>query len=364
MDYYKKYLKYKSKYTLAKENMRGGAIDILDYYKQTVGLVMYRLGGFVQVIKQSYCDKVISEHHASIQRFDLAFKYLGQEGRDLGYFISIVKGWTHHMELIFALALDSSDATTQVKPYLLANGITIYPMCLRFVCRLVLNELCKEKEDLYCLLKEVNYKARSYWDEETGSSILPDGNPSFIPTCLLVGHMRFPLNAPNEEILDTLYAWFGIMHPSELGGFDEIKKKIMDLINIQVEHIKLRILKQIVQLMKGETSIVRENYFISPGDTSVNLTIGFIAELLLPTGTKLNDDQIAAIIQIPVHSGTKINEKWQMELLKVLETGTASVKDINRIIKSDRYYLGGRWLVTQLKSFIVEYPQYKDIVSI
>jgi hypothetical protein len=287
MDYYKKYLKYKSKYTLAKKNMRGGAIDILDYYKQTVGLVTYRQHeerhgtGIVEAMKQSYCDRVIADHNELIQLFDLSFKHLGSVGYGLGKFISIVKEWTHHMELIFALALDSSNAFKQVKPYLLANGITIYPMCLCFVCRLVLNELCKEKEDLYCLLKEVNDKAIIYWGKEKALSILSDGNPSFIPTCLLVGHMRFPDTTSRfgKETKDTLYAWFGIMNPNELTGLANTKSIIMNFINKKIsEKYKQEILLQIQGLSDvSETGIIRENYN-SPGNT---LHVNDIAKFLL-----------------------------------------------------------------------------------
>jgi hypothetical protein len=286
MDYYKKYLKYKSKYILAKKNMRGGAIDILDYYKQTVGLVTYSQHdekhgtGIVQTIKQSYCDNVISGQNELIQRLNDDFKHLGQSGVGLGYFINKVKEWTHYMELIFALALDSRDATTQVKPYLLANGITIYPMCLRFVCRLVLNDLYKEKEDLYCLLKEINYKARLYWDMDA-SSMLPHGNPIFTPTCLLDGHMQFPSPTTTyRETKDTLYAWFGIMNPNELIGLAQTKRIIITYISTIIpKEQRERILFQLESLKidTSETGIIRKNYN-QPGNT---LHVNGIATFLL-----------------------------------------------------------------------------------
>lgn len=231
-------------------------------------------------MKQSYCDNVISGQNELIQHLNDVFKHLGQPGFGLGYFINKVKELTHYMELIFALALDSRDATTQVKPYLLANGITIYPMCLRFVCRLVLNDLCKEKEDLYCLLKEINYKARLYWDMDA-SSMLPHDNPSFTPTCLLDGHMQFPSPITTYwETKDTLYAWFGIMNPNELSGLTQTKKIIMTYINtIILKEQRERILFQLNSLMidAHETGIIRKNYN-KPGNT---LHVNGIATLLL-----------------------------------------------------------------------------------
>lgn len=291
MDYYKKYLKYKSKYTVAKENMRGGVIDILDYYKKTVGIITYKLhdeshamGGFIKDIKQSYCDKVISEHSALIDRFNTSFINLGKKDFGLGAFIKIVKEWTHHIELIFALALESS-SITHIKPYLLFNNITIYPMCLRFVCRLVLNDLSKEKEDLYCLLKKINYDAGLYWN--TGSfntSMIPSVNHTFTPKCLLDIHMPFPdtISRYGNETKDTLYAWFGIMDPNEFGGLEKTKIKIWTFIN-EINKIDSSFKEKILQNLRGltdvsETGIIRQNYN-SIGNT---LTVSSIAKLLIP----------------------------------------------------------------------------------
>lgn len=290
MDYYKKYLKYKSKYTVAKENMRGGGIDILDYYKKTVGIITYThhdeshaMGGFIKDTKQSYCHKVISEHSALIERFNTSFIHLGTDGHGLGAFISIVKEWTHHMELIFALALESSSITL-IKPYLLFNKKTIYPMCLRFVCRLVLNDLFKEKEDLYCLLKKINYDAGLYWNTSSfNTSTIPLVNNAFTPKCLLDTHMPFPdtTSRYGRETKDTLYAWFGIMNPNEFGGLVQTKIKIInfiDEINKNDSSFKKNILQDVFGLTHvSETGIIRQNYN-SPGNT---LTVSSIATLLL-----------------------------------------------------------------------------------
>jgi hypothetical protein len=82
---------------------------------------------------------------------------------------------------------------------------------------------------------------------------------------------------------------------------------------------------------------------------------------LKPTSPKLSDDQIAAILYVPVHSGTDDDPVWTRCLLQALETGTASVMDIKRVLHSR--YLGGRWLTPRLQRFIDKYPEYKSILS-
>ena len=81
---------------------------------------------------------------------------------------------------------------------------------------------------------------------------------------------------------------------------------------------------------------------------------------LKPTAQKLSDDQIAAILYVPVHSGTDDDPVWTRCLLQALETGTASVMDIKRVLQSR--YLGGRWLTPRLQRFVEKYPEYKSIL--
>jgi hypothetical protein len=83
---------------------------------------------------------------------------------------------------------------------------------------------------------------------------------------------------------------------------------------------------------------------------------------LKPTAPKLDDDQIAAILNVPVHSGTDTDFEWQENLLQALVTGDTSIMDIKRVLQSGRY-LGGRWLVARLQRFIEKYPEYKSILS-
>ena len=82
---------------------------------------------------------------------------------------------------------------------------------------------------------------------------------------------------------------------------------------------------------------------------------------LKPTAQKLSDDQIAALLHVPVHSGIDTDLEWQSGLLQALETGTASVMDIRRVLQSGRY-LGGRWLTPRLHRFVDKYPEYKSIL--
>jgi len=81
---------------------------------------------------------------------------------------------------------------------------------------------------------------------------------------------------------------------------------------------------------------------------------------LKPTAPKLNDDQIADLLRVPVHSGTDTDPEWQRGLLQALDTGATSVMDIKRILQSR--YLGGRWLTPRLQRFVQIYPQYKSIL--
>jgi len=271
--------------------MRGGEINILDYYKQTVGLVKHSVHrekhgtGFVENMKESYSDKVISDREGLISRFNHALPYFGSENHGLKHYIEIVKTWSNHIELIFVLALEHKSDTLRVTPYLLANGVTIFPFCLRFVCRLVLNDMFKEKEDLYSLLKEINYKASLYWSLPEGDrSIPPDANPVFTPYCLLVRYLQFP-HPPTrlgvQNTLDTFFAWFGIMNPNELGGLNNTKAIIMQFISTIREDIRINILKQF-NLLTIMPEIARDTIKENYNGIGNTLTVGSIAELLKP----------------------------------------------------------------------------------
>ena len=77
----------------------------------------------------------------------------------------------------------------------------------------------------------------------------------------------------------------------------------------------------------------------------------------------LSDDQIADLIRVGVHSGTDMEPEWENGLLNALQTGRASVEDIKRVyLDETKGYLGGRWLITRLRQFIVKYPQYRDLL--
>lgn len=84
---------------------------------------------------------------------------------------------------------------------------------------------------------------------------------------------------------------------------------------------------------------------------------------LKPTDPPISDDQIADLIRTGVHSGTNTDPEWEEGLLKALQTGAASVKDIKRVYRDETKYLGGRWLTSRLQRFIEKYPQYRDILS-
>jgi hypothetical protein len=276
-----------------KGGMRGGTINILDYYKKIVGIVKHsihdeRYGtGIVESVKQSFSDKTIEDRQGLIIRFNEAFRYIGQVGYGLKHYIDLVKEWYMHKELIFVLALENSQV--QVTSYLLANGITIYPMCLRFICRLVLNDMFKEKEDFYCLLKYVYDKANLYWGQEI-ETILPDMQPIFIPGCLLEHHLQFPYPPQanqSNNIFDTLSAWFGIMNPNELGGLQATKRYIIDYLkdNPQLRDYIFGQLKILYKMQRLSQIVIRQNY----NQNRNNLTVGSISELINPNVIASNE---------------------------------------------------------------------------
>lgn len=90
---------------------------------------------------------------------------------------------------------------------------------------------------------------------------------------------------------------------------------------------------------------------------------------------QISDEKIRELIKIGVHSGTAstdvapnpIYDKWEKDLLTVLENGNISVDNIKRIIynidnKQNAPYLGGRWLIGFLHGFTKKYPQYIDLI--
>ena len=90
---------------------------------------------------------------------------------------------------------------------------------------------------------------------------------------------------------------------------------------------------------------------------------------------QISDEKIRELIKIGVHSGTPstdvvpnpIYDKWEKDLLTVLENGSISVDNIKRIIyNTDNMpnppYLGGRWLMCFLQGFTNQYPKYKELI--
>ena len=80
-----------------------------------------------------------------------------------------------------------------------------------------------------------------------------------------------------------------------------------------------------------------------------------------PIAPKLNDDQIANLVKVPVHSDSSDME-WETNLLQALKTGAANVTDIRRVIYT-RKNLGSRWLVQRLNHFVAKYPEYNSIMK-
>ena len=90
---------------------------------------------------------------------------------------------------------------------------------------------------------------------------------------------------------------------------------------------------------------------------------------------QLSDEKICELIKVGIHTGTPstdvvsnpIYDKWEKNILTVLENGSISVDDIKRIIYntdniSNPPYLGGRWLIGFLHQFTKRNPKYIDII--
>lgn len=156
-------------------------------------------------------------------------------------------------------------------------------MCLRFVCRVVINEY--EKEDLYCLLKSLHEHAQSYLiSKKIHKSISSPIKTIFTPRCLLVDHLPFPCKSVNygTDTKNTLVAWFGIMDPNEMGGLINTTQIIKDFIETLPD--KQGVLGQLPGIKQengwwDKAGTIRIGYNDTGTDTHSDLTILSVAQL-------------------------------------------------------------------------------------
>ena len=75
------------------------------------------------------------------------------------------------------------------------------------------------------------------------------------------------------------------------------------------------------------------------------------------------DEYIVKLLEVRVHSGTDMEKKWEINLLKALDSGDVSAEDINRVIWNPPRYFGGRWVMSRLYTFVEKYPKYTNILK-
>lgn len=75
------------------------------------------------------------------------------------------------------------------------------------------------------------------------------------------------------------------------------------------------------------------------------------------TKCQLNNEQLASILEVPVHSGTKMEKHWADLLRTFLEIGATNSSQILKVFRLPKVYIGGRWLWCQLQDFFLHYPE-------
>lgn len=73
---------------------------------------------------------------------------------------------------------------------------------------------------------------------------------------------------------------------------------------------------------------------------------------------RLNDKQLASLLNVPVKSGVKMEKYWANMLHTFLEIGATDSSQILKVVRSppDDMYIGGRWLWCHLQDFFTHYP--------
>lgn len=220
-----------------------------------------------------YSEILILENQGRINHFNEELKKLGNDGYGFGYYLNLVKDW--NISLILSLAL--SDNVGAISSYILADNQTIYPMCLVFICRSILNS--KSVAEIDSALIHIESETTKWWnktDNTVDLSILGRYPvPSFTPKCYLdLDYLNFPSQGGHlSPIKNTLFAWFGMINPNSLGGLLETKKILKPILIRESVFENLRVLSG---TEGSDKIIIRRNYY--PG---IDLTMKSVAELLL-----------------------------------------------------------------------------------
>jgi len=195
------------------------------------------------------------------------------KGYGFGYYLNLVKDW--NISLILSLALRNDVGA--IISYILFDNQTIYPMCLAFMCRSILNS--KSVAEIDSVLTHIERDTTVWWKENDNTvdlSILGiDPVPSFTPKCYLdPDYLNFPSKGEHlSPIKNTLFAWFGMIDPNSLGGLLKTKKILKPILIKTSQLDNLRVLS----ITEGSDKIIiRRNY-----NQGTDLTMRSVAKLLL-----------------------------------------------------------------------------------
>jgi hypothetical protein len=182
-------------------------------------------------------------------------------------------------KIILLLAIDNKVIDKEYfTPYLLFDGKTVYPMCLKFVCRLYINNLDEKK--LFELIVELYSDVLKYLSSQVIDVCNIQGHPlGFIPNLLSYDSVLKLDNHQtknNNALINTFIAWFGVMDPNEFGGIISIKTTLARYIPLLILNTPLQILNE-----KESLKVIRQNY----GHLG-NLTVGSIYKLFNPNHNK------------------------------------------------------------------------------
>lgn len=250
---------------------------IIEFYNKLSGLLSYEPGStnrLLMSVYQSYEEYMLSTQYPTAKKqiddINLDFINLKQGERGIGLKTFMDKIQTFNPIIILLLSLNGRIIDDRYyTSYVLSDKETIYPMCLKFVCRLYINNL--DEKTLFELIVELYSDVLKYL-----SSILIDVcklkityTNAFTPIQLTDGSvlkLDDYKSTNNTSLINSFIAWFGIMNPNELHGLLEIKKEL-----------KHKLLSKITPENLINNQIIRLKYDELKG----NLTVASISKLLV-----------------------------------------------------------------------------------
>ena len=259
---------------------------IIEFYNKLNALLIYtkpndnRLLGSQYISYEEYMIKTVYPDTTSkINAINEKFVELKQQKNGIGLKSFMVTISSFEPKIILLLAIDNKVINeAYFTPYLLFDGKTVYPMCLKFVCRLYINNLDEKK--LFELIVELYSDVLKYLSSQVIDVCNIQGHPpgfGFIPNLLSddsVLKLDNHQTKNNNALINTFIAWFGVMVPDEFGGIFSIKDTLKT-------YIPLQILNETEFNETESLKVIRQNY----GHLH-NLTVGNIYKLFKPKHNK------------------------------------------------------------------------------